>query len=429
MDRNKVREPVPRHYEQGVQVPLWRGDGRVHEVLFRRLVPDIPSTTYATFGLYRYPAKFIPQVIAYILRTYARPGMTVFDPFAGYGTAGLVARVHGCPYILWDLNPLLPDFHRVATMAPPNLDVRTVIQAVQTYKGPAFLPEWSHLRYWHPPEFLEILGKSWGYYHSLPEGDEKLALLIPLLKVTRYFSYDDERVHKLYRSKRAVEKVQRLLAEDWRSVFYEMLAKGMTHVITKVREYHSLSPRDVGAVVEGGVDTFSRELGTDVDVLVTSPPYLQAQEYIRTIKMDLFWMGFSEGFVKQLAQQEIPYKNVPPCSVLSPTYRQLCKAIQEENLRRLYERYFWGVLGALTRLQRNVRSYMFLFVGAATLRLYPVPIDVIFAEHFSALGWVHEMTLADTIVGRVMFRPSANPATGLRNERIKKEHLVILRRG
>lgn len=38
-------------------------------VTFRNLAPDIPSTTHATFGLYKYPAKFIPQVIAYALKT------------------------------------------------------------------------------------------------------------------------------------------------------------------------------------------------------------------------------------------------------------------------------------------------------------------------------------------------------------------------
>ena len=42
-------------------------------VIFRELMPEIPSTTYATFGLYRYPAKFIPHVIAYALTTYGRP--------------------------------------------------------------------------------------------------------------------------------------------------------------------------------------------------------------------------------------------------------------------------------------------------------------------------------------------------------------------
>ncbi len=34
-------------------------------ILFRNTIPEIPSTTYGTFSIYKYPAKFIPQVIAY----------------------------------------------------------------------------------------------------------------------------------------------------------------------------------------------------------------------------------------------------------------------------------------------------------------------------------------------------------------------------
>ena len=65
------------------------------QVSFRNRVKEIPSTTYGTFGLYGYPAKFIPQIIAYALNEYAGSGMSVFDPFAGYGTTGVVSNVYG----------------------------------------------------------------------------------------------------------------------------------------------------------------------------------------------------------------------------------------------------------------------------------------------------------------------------------------------
>ena len=90
-----------------MQLSLSSEERKEREVSFRKLTNDIPSTTYATFALYRYPAKFIPQVIAYTLRRYARPGMTVFDPFAGYGTVGVVSKIYGLDYELWDLNPFL----------------------------------------------------------------------------------------------------------------------------------------------------------------------------------------------------------------------------------------------------------------------------------------------------------------------------------
>lgn len=98
----KVNEQIK---DPGLQLPLTVETGKEQEAFFRKLVVGIPSTTYATFGLYRYPAKFIPQVIAYVLERYGRPGMSVFDPFAGYGTVGVVAKVYDHDYEMWDLNP------------------------------------------------------------------------------------------------------------------------------------------------------------------------------------------------------------------------------------------------------------------------------------------------------------------------------------
>lgn len=83
-------------------------------ILFRNTIDEIPSTTYGTFSIFKYPAKFIPQVIAYVLKEYGKPGMKVFDPFAGYGTVGVVSRVYGYDYELWDLNPMIDIIHKTA---------------------------------------------------------------------------------------------------------------------------------------------------------------------------------------------------------------------------------------------------------------------------------------------------------------------------
>jgi hypothetical protein len=95
---------------------------------------------------------------------------------------------------------------------------------------------------------------------------------------------------------------------------------------------------------------------------------------------------------------------------------------------RLYQRYFFGVLGTLSHLQEHISSKLLLFLGPATIRTNPVPIDRIFAEHFEALGWKHEITLVDTIVARTMFFYRLNPATGVKDKRMSTEHLVVLSR-
>jgi DNA modification methylase len=71
----------------------------VENVEFRKAVTNIPSTTFGAFGLYRYPAKFIPQVVSYALDKYGFPGCSVFDPFLGSGTTAIACLSTGRNYI------------------------------------------------------------------------------------------------------------------------------------------------------------------------------------------------------------------------------------------------------------------------------------------------------------------------------------------
>jgi hypothetical protein len=394
-------------------------------IRFRDLI-KFPSTTYATFGLYRYPAKFIPQVIAYVLEKYANPGMEIFDPFAGYGTVGIVSRIYNCNYELWDLNPLLEIFHRIATMEPKEIDLGKILHKMASCKE-EFIPQWSRLNYWFHAEFLPFLFNVWGFYHSLDDAYIKLLLTIPLLKTSRYFSYDDLQRQKLSKSPKSKKRIESLLKRDWKVEFLRIVEEETRRIIKRLREYQMISPKQTNAIVKGGVDTLSMRLEEEKDILITSPPYLQSHEYIRQAKMDLFWLGYSENYIKKLARLEIPYREVKPITIYSEIYSQYRDRVKEPY-RKIYDRYFWGVLGALTCLQQNIRSYLFLFIGRPSIRGCQIPIDRIFAEHFSAMGWAHKATLIDTIIARQLFSYRINPATGINDKRTKTENLVILQK-
>jgi hypothetical protein len=400
----------------------------VKDVIFRELVVDIPSTTYATFGLYNYPAKFIPQVISYVLREYTKTGDRLFDPFAGYGTVGVICSLQGFDYELWDLNPMLEHLHRVATMKPlQEMNVHRIINEMSESRE-KFEPDWNRVHYWFPSGVLPFLYRVWGYYHSLETSKTKLLLLIPLLKATRMLSYNDAGRQKLSKSPRAKERVDQLIRKDWKAIFLQTVQDNILLVNRKLSEYAKLGPKTVDSVIKGGVDITKQELERPVDVLVTSPPYLQAQEYIRYAKLDLFWLGYSEEKIRQIASREIPYGKVDPVQIFSESYLQWRDRISERNLRNLYEKYFWGVLGSLSRLQEDIRSKLCLFVGPANIRGQNIPLPEIFREHFEGLGWKHETTLVDTIVARRLFHYGANPATGISDNRMSREHMVIMTR-
>ncbi len=122
------------------------GNGKYVDVVFRDLVPYLPSTPYGTFGLYRYPAKFIPQVVAYVIERYGIRGQTILDPFAGCGTSGLTARLFGLNYELWDLNPLLEILHEIAIMKPSSVDSSAIVNEMANCTS-EWLPHWRNLTY------------------------------------------------------------------------------------------------------------------------------------------------------------------------------------------------------------------------------------------------------------------------------------------
>ena len=401
---------------------------RVH-ILFRNSIPEIPSTTYGTFAVYRYPAKFIPQVIAYVLKNYATPGMKIFDPFAGYGTTGLVARIYGYDYKLWDLNPIIEIIHKTAILKSSSINVKNLIALLEDLKRSQkeFIPNWSNIDYWFPKEFLSLLFKSWGFIHSLPE-DTKYFFIIPLLKTTRYFSWSDETVHKLYKSKYSIKKIENLLKGNWKMVFYEMLRNEVFKLFNKICEYEKLNPKSVSFEIKSGVDVLETSLDEPVNILITSPPYLQAQEYIRSTKLELFWLGYSEEYIKNLSKKEIPYRNVNEIEIYSRKYHEFREKIKEKHLRKLFERYFKAILSAFSTLGEKVENYMCIFVGPAKIRSIPIPIDEIIIEHLQKFGWKHEVTYIDKILSRVMFESNINPATGMKDSRIKTEHLVVMKK-
>lgn len=395
-------------------------------IIFRNEILDIPSTTYGVFGIYRYPAKFIPQVIAYVLKNYAEPGDIIFDPFAGYGTVGMVSRIYGYEYELWDLNPLLEVIHSTTMIKPSVIDIAKIISEIKNSKV-EFLPNWSNLKYWFPAEFLKTLGKAWGYVHSLKD-EKKYLILLPLLKVTKFFSYANEKGYKLCRSQHSKEKIEKLKKSNWKIQFYNTLAKEINFLIRKLREYLNLKPKDVPFVVKAGIDTLEEIPERKFDILITSPPYLQAQEYIRSTKLELFWLGYKENYIRELSSKEIPYRDFTPVAISSKKFYKFREKIKEPHLLKIYDCYFHSLLKTFSTLGERVKKYMFIFVGPAKVRTIPIPIDEIIVEHLENFNWKHEITLVDKILARAMFEAKINPASGLEDSRIKTEHLVILKK-
>jgi len=393
-----------------------QGD-KYRKVLFRSFYSF--DTDYATHGLYWYPARFIPHVVRYFIERFTKPGDLVFDPFAGSGTVAIEAEITERNYIVWDLNPITELLVKAETWRG---DVNEKMFEVDFEYPKKFIPRWDNLYLWHPREFVDVLSRLWAYYHDNPSP----LLAIPLLRITKYFSYAEIEFPKPYRSKVAMERVKELLSGNWRQKMRDMYRQEVERVIKKVREFQRLCKCVSKGEVRGGVDTLNAELPR-VDAVITSPPYLQAQEYIRTFSMELHWLGYTDAEIRKLKSKEIPYNAPPNVMVNSNTYRkyrELVRKIGDTKLLQIYDAYFKSMAHFLNKVNAKVIG---LFVGPVKVKTMRIPLDEIFKEHLESLGWFHEVTLIDTIVSRRLARVEINPATGLEDERTPTEHLLVMR--
>jgi DNA modification methylase len=402
-------------------------------VSFREIVKEITDTTYLTHGMFYYPAKFIPHVPHYCVRRFCPEGGWVLDPFAGSGTVGLEAVLAKRNAVLIDINPLLSIYvdtkinYRHANIE--NASVLNALQQMFTWEE-SYEPDWKNLDYWYPAEVLQLLMRYWGWIHSRDAHDPHMRIIRPaLMRANRRFSWADHKTAKLCRSKYKTHELQEFLKqENWCEHIQNFITKKALENASRLRLLaHSLSDNPYRAIALAGVDSTTVDLHDcpQIDAIITSPPYLQAQEYLRTFKLDLFWVGMSEAKVRELMRLEIPYrKAAEPFD--TPTYTRVYEQLRRTDLRATLHSYFFYMTRALenaaTTLKRN--GFLCVFVGNPTVDGIEVETWRIIAEHFERNGFALHTVLRDDIKNRQLFckRKNKNPRG------MEAEYLLVMQK-
>jgi DNA modification methylase len=406
-------------------------DQEVSPISFRELVTEIPSTTYATHSIHYYPASFIPQVVRYCLNKFTKPQDWILDPFAGSGAVGVECFITKRNAMLVDINPLTDWLVKAKLLLPQEdaiFEMRQLLLKSISYDGRPFVPKWANLGYWHPSIVAEFLTKFWGYFHYECTGYLKSLLAFALLDMTRLLSYTDDQVPKLFKSKRKTKKLNNLLMTDWKKTAieqYKRTAEKYLNASFELKNYVKGEKPSIEVYSPKDIEIWTPP--RSYKLMITSPPYLQAQEYIRSSKIDLYWLGYDDREVKRLSKLEIPYR-FPKGKVHTPTLDAIRRKVIEmrrNDLLRLFDSYFYFVLTNFLKVSKSLQpeGRLCIFVGSATVAGIKVPLWKIIGEYFQDYGFAVENVLEDRIVARKLFgyRNNLNP------NGIISEYLTILK--
>ncbi len=258
-----------------------------------------------------FPARMAPSIALEELSNLRRPA-TVLDPMAGSGTALAIARVKGYRCIGFDVDPLAVLISRVwtrtidaegirrqagSTLAvarrmAPKLATRNAYPLRADAETRAFV------RYWfddHARLQLAALSRA---IASVRNATAREALWCAFSRqviakesgVSLALDLPHSRPHKVFR--RAPQKPFHFFLEA-----VEQVIAGCAHRDTPARG-------PVAKVSLGDVRSMPLP-NRSVDLVFTSPPYLNAIDYLRCSKFSLVWMGHSIAALRQIRRQSI----------------------------------------------------------------------------------------------------------------------------
>lgn len=263
-------------------------------------------------SIHPFPARMAPDLALTALANLP-PASTVLDPMMGSGTVVRQALEYGHDAVGYDLDPLAVLMTRVWTTEVSDVDVDAMLKAVLAMVDamgeatPAL--DWQSdtetthfIEFWfHENQRAELARISSALNRQcqldLTEG-QKAALDVLRVAFSRII-ITKEQGASLARDTSHSRPHRVSLVSDYRVRFH--FERSVAQLRKRLLEH---PPKGVARVSQGDARALVLEDGS-VDAVITSPPYLNAIDYMRGHRMSLTWLGHSIPALRSVRSSSI----------------------------------------------------------------------------------------------------------------------------
>ena len=239
-----------------------------------------------------YRACYKPQLPAYFIQKFCKPDAVVYDPFMGRGTTLIEAQLHGHRVIGNDVNPLSKALTQPRLNPPTLMEIEERLQKVNLPTDAAIDPEF--LVFFHEKTLGEIYG--WRTYFQQPHLDTVDAWLqmVACSRLTGHskgFFSVYTLPPNLATSVAAQRKInaKRNQQPEYRDTKALILRK------SKQLLRHNLPPHfwrdEVPVLLTESADNTPHIADASVDLVVTSPPFLDTVDYAQDNWLRMWFCG------------------------------------------------------------------------------------------------------------------------------------------
>lgn len=268
------------------------------------------NTRYFSHNIHPYPAKFIPQIPAALIRLLSVRGEKVWDPFGGSGTTALEALIAGRQAVSTDVNPvatlvgkakclsltseetkeLKVFLEQLRVVGKSKTSINATLQRHKKVYGKLIPPIPNIEKWFHPSVIDELAFLKWRIAKLKSENAKHFALAA-FSKIIVKVSYQDGET-------RYASKPTKVVSGSTVTIFSSQLQSSLNKLqhYSHLLQYHK-------------PDFFTADLRYDsaiapnsVDLVITSPPYPNATDYHLYHRFRLYWLGDEP---QQLGKKEI----------------------------------------------------------------------------------------------------------------------------
>lgn len=447
-------KPTIADEKLAVLFKLYKRKGRPVSVNFRDLLPAANLKNRATHGLHAYPARLLANIPAFFLSSneFCPPGGVVVDPFSGSGTVLLEAVLSGRLAIGADSNPLarLISSTKATPVEPARLKraAQRLAERIPE-EGPRKLPDVINLEHWFLPRVARDLSRILVginslrspdvrrfFYTSLSACIKEVSLADPRLSVpVRLRSNPYRRDHWLHDATQ--ERIRWLRRLDTVRVFFERLNKN----IEMMELFWSSLPAGelIGLCDDARALTLNGKRqpihSRSVDLVITSPPYVGAQKYIRASSLSLTWLGLCDRSglrpleTKNIGREHYRHSEYDDRLVATgvASADRLLRDVWKENKLRAHiaGNYLKEMAAALEEIARvlKVGGHLVLVVGEGTVCQRRFRTPAYLTELAEKAGLRQTLSLVDPIRSRALMT-KRNHTAGM----ISAESVIVFRR-
>jgi DNA modification methylase len=390
-------------------IPIIVEDNSILEITTR-------DVGYFTHSFFKYPCKFIPQVPKWAIEKYTKENDLVLDCFAGSGTTLVEA-------VMLKRNALGVDFDKLSQLlclTKTKLLTKKEILNIKEMLNDLFLknknieqqlPDLHNIEHWFCLETIQELSNLKNNIDSISNKNIKNFFLVCFASIIKKVSNADENSPKPYVSSRFKKK---------KYFVKELFLKAVNNYVEVFEKNQNVKLGSTKIISQDARNIGNKDLKNKIDLAVTSPPYINAFDYVRSLRLENAWLGFfGDSNISTIKKNQIGTETIGADlykkQILKTGIKSLDKILIKISLldkKRAYVvlKYFQDMEANIISVKDllKVNAHYVIVVGDSVIRDIEVPTHKILIEIAEKNGLILENTFSYIIKNRYLRIPRAD---------------------